>query len=200
MTDNKNSNRKRAGAQDSDPGKEFLRTGSHTQDLGKLHKEYLGMEVPTGYFAASKKRILEALPSEDIAGDKIIEKSEKKDGGRIFGLKRIVFYPLAASVLLLIAIGIGIKNDPKHAGPDRDQTVIAESEGLESTDDFLIRSLLVEDAEIDRFTDDYLVEQIVVRAELSEQELENIFINSLFIEDSLVDEFLEESLLDHVVL
>ena len=200
MTDNKNSNRKRAGAQGSDPSKEFLRTGSHTQDLGKLHKEYLGMEVPAGYFAASKKRILEALPSEEVAGDKIIEKSEKKDGGRIFGLKRIVFYPLAASILLLIAIGIGIKNDPQVAAPDPDRTEIAESEDLEPTDDFLIGSLLVEDAEIDQFTNDYLVEHIIVKAELSEQELENIFINSLFIEDSLADEFLEESLLDHVVL
>ncbi len=200
MTDNKESNRKKGEGHSKGRQKEFLHTRPYKQDLGELHKNYLGMEVPEGYFSSSKSRILDALPSKEVIEEKISGKINKQRRGRLFGLKRTVIYPLAASILLLIAITIGIKNDSRMEVPEADATVIAAREALEGTDDFLRRSLLVEDAEIDQYTDDYLVDQIIVRAELSEQELENIFINSLFVDDSLVDEFLEESLLEQVVM
>lgn len=202
----RNSDRKTSGRARKDSPRGFLRSETDKPDLGQLHKEYLGMEIPDGYFAESKRRILDALsPADSIPHDKeteekVVNQPEKKSIGRIFGLNRVV-YPLAASILLLIAIAIGLQKDQPVEAPAFDQeSVVSRSLDLQDTDDFLVRSLLVDDEEIDLFTDDYLIDQVLVQAELSEQELENIFINSLFIEDSLVDEYLEESLVEQVIL
>lgn len=203
----RNSDRKTSGRARKDSPGRFLRSETDKPDPGQLHKEYLGMEIPDGYFAESKRRILDALspadsiPHDKETEDKVVNQTEKKSSGRIFGLNRVVAYPLAASILLLIAIAIGLQKDRPVEAPAFDQeSVVSRSSDLQDTDDFLVRSLLVDDAEIDQFTDDYLIDQVLVRAEMSEQELENIFINSLFIDDSLVDEYLEESLVEQVIL
>jgi hypothetical protein len=64
----------------------------------------------------------------------------------------------------------------------------------------LLTSLLIEEDEIGSFMDEVVINEIVVKAELSEQELENIFLNSLIEEDSSADTYLEESLIKEIVL
>ena len=66
--------------------------------------------------------------------------------------------------------------------------------------DFLISSLMVPDREIDNYLDHYLINKVVIEAELSEQQLENIFINSLFVEDSLIDDYLNNNLIENIVI
>ena len=197
----KNLNPKRVKKQPGDPLMEINPAKKHEQDMDQIHRDYLGMEIPKDYFEASKKRILDSVSSKEQTDQKQEELNQKNHSGNILGLNRALAYPLAASILLLIAIAIGVQRDSGVQSPVEDQKTVF-SIGLEndSDDDFLVRSLLVDDAEIDQFTNEYLVEQVLVEAELSEQQMENIFINSLFIDDSLVDDYLEESLLEQVVL
>lgn len=197
----KNLNPKKVKKHPEDPFMEINSAKKHGQDIDQMHKDHLGMEIPEGYFAASKQRILDSVSSKEQAGVKPEKVAQNMGSGRIFSLNRTIAYPLAASILLLIAIAIGVQRDSGVQLPIEDQeTVVSIGIEKESVDDFLIRSLFVDDAQIDAFTTEYLVEQVVVEAELSEQEMENIFINSLFIDDSLVDDYLEESLLEQVVL
>ncbi len=197
----KNLNPKKVKKHPEDPFMEINSAKKHGQDMDQMHKDHLGMEIPEGYFAASKQRILDSVSSKEQAGVKQEKVSQNMGSGRIFRLNRTIAYPLAASILLLIAIAIGVQRDSGIQSPVEDQeTVVSIGIEKEGVDDFLIRSLFVDDAQIDAFTTEYLVEQVVVEAELSEQQMENIFINSLFIDDSLVDDYLEESLLEQVVL
>ena len=197
----KNLNPKKVKKHPEDPFMEINSAKKHGQDIDQMHKDHLGMEIPEGYFAASKQRILDSVSSKEQAGVMPEKVTQNMGSGRIFSLNRTIAYPLAASILLLIAIAIGVQRDSGVQLPIEDQeTVVSIGIDKESVDDFLIRSLFVDDAQIDAFTTEYLVEKVVVEAELSEQEMENIFINSLFIDDSLVDDYLEESLLEQVVL
>ena len=197
----KNLNPKKVKKHPEDPFMEINSAKKHGQDIDQMHKDHLGMEIPEGYFAASKQRILDSVSSKEQAGLKPEKVTQNMRSGRIFSLNRTIAYPLAASILLLIAIAIGVQRDSGTQSPvEGQETVVSIGIEKERGDDFLTRSLLVDDAEIDAFTTEYLVEQVVVEAELSEQEMENIFINSLFIDDSLVDDYLEESLLEQVVL
>lgn len=197
----KNLNPKKVKKHPEDPFMEINSAKKHGQDIDQMHKDHLGMEIPEGYFAASKQRILDSVSSKEQAGVKPKKVAQNMGSGRIFSLNRTIAYPLAASILLLIAIAIGVQRDSGVQLPIEDQeTVVSIGIEKEGVDDFLIRSLFVDDAQIDAFTTEYLVEQVVVEAELSEQQMENIFINSLFIDDSLVDDYLEESLLEQVVL
>jgi hypothetical protein len=72
------------------------------------------------------------------------------------------------------------------------------SELLES--DFLLTSLIIPEGQLQDYLDQYIVNTIIIKAELSEQELENIFINSLFIEDSLLNNYINESLIENLII
>lgn len=197
----KNLNPKKVKKHPEDPFMEINSGKKHGQDIDQMHEDHLGMEIPEGYFAASKQRILDTVSSKEWVDDMPQREVPKKRAGRIFRLNRTIAYPLAASIVLLIAIAIGLQTNDKPQLPVEDpETVVSIGIEKEGADEFLIRSLFVDDTEIDEFTTHYLVEQVVVEAELSEQQMENIFINSLFIDDSLVDDYLQESLLEQVVL
>lgn len=141
------------------------------------HKEYLGMEIPENYFRDSKKSILD-----------LISKEEKTKTTPVFYLRRS--FQVAASITLLIALTIWFQfTDTGNS----DDLYIA-------SDDVLIESLFIEDADMNQFVNDIVVSEIMVEAEKSEQELENIFINSLFVEDSLIDSYTKENLIDHIIL
>ena len=51
-------------------------------------------------------------------------------------------------------------------------------EELAFSDDVLINSLLVEDSELDSFTEATLFTEILVKVELSEQKMDNLILNS----------------------
>lgn len=152
----------------------FLRDKKEGRTVSNHHKEYLGMDVPEDYFVQSKQSILDLV-------------SKEKKETPVLYLRRP--FQVAASTALLIALTIWYQMN---------STI---SPSLEiASNDVLIESLFVEDTDMNEFVDAILVSEIVVEAEKSEQDLENVFINSLFINDSLVDDYAKESLLDNVVL
>ena len=144
------------------------------EKFSQHHKDYLGMEIPEGYFAASKQSILGLV--------KEVSSTEKKP--KVFYLRRS--FQLAASIALLISVALW--------------TQFSSSESLEiATNDVLIESLFVEEAHMDDFAEGIVVSEVVEEAG-KEKELENVLMNSLFVEDSLLDNYTEKSILENIVL
>ncbi|MEQ6124675.1 hypothetical protein AAON49_10770 [Pseudotenacibaculum sp. MALMAid0570] len=141
----------------------------------KHHKEYLGMDVPEGYFKTSKSNILEMVGAE-------VKETP------VFYLRRP--FQIAASITLLVVLTISIQFSSTNSGDDFEI----------ATDDTLIESLFVDDNNMNDFVEGVLVSEIVEKAEKSEQDLENVFINSLFVDDSLIDGYAKESLIDNIIL
>ncbi|MGZ0014876.1 hypothetical protein [Yeosuana sp. AK3] len=161
----------------------------HKEDLSRLHKDKLGMDIPEDFFAKSKENIL----------NKVIKPKTPKQS--VFWLKPIVAYPVAASIILAIAITFWMKNNPseiKNQISNTEAIKLISPDLLES--DFLISSLMVSDTEMDHYLESYLLKNVVIEAELSEQQLENLFINSVLIEDSLINHYLDKSLIENIVL
>ncbi len=161
----------------------------HQDNISRLHKDKLGMDVPEGFFKKSKEDILNAVTKDEQPKQKV------------FWLRPMFAYPIAAALVLAIAITFWIQNNDIDINDK-----ITNTEDMEllnsvlSQDDFLVSSLLIEDDDLDKFMDEFILNEIVVEAELSEQKLENIFINSLFVEDSLIETYLDKSLIENVVL
>jgi len=168
-------------------GKGFLNDDIDKKELAQEHKEYLGLDVPDNYFSKSKDNILKSLP---------MEKEQKRT---VFGLRPMIAYPIAASIIILIGFTIWLQNDPSTIEQQKANIEQISSMDLIS-DDVLVTSLLVEDADMDEFIDEIILNEIIVDAELSEQQLENIFINSLFVEDSMINGYIDQSLIENVVL
>lgn len=149
---------------------EFLKEkiGSSSQH----HKEYLGMEVPEGYFASSKQSILDLV------------KEEQKETP-VFYLRRS--FQVAASITLLVALAIGFQ--------------FSNSSTVEeiASDDLLIESLFVEDDSVNDFLEGVLVSDVLEEAGKG-KEMEDFLMNSLFVDDSLLEDYTNESLLDNIIL
>ncbi|MGB5363092.1 MAG: hypothetical protein WBN17_07295 [Aureibaculum sp.] len=152
----------------------------------KQHKELLGMDVPKDYFKLSKSNIME----------KISNPEKKKP--RVFYLKPVFRYAIAASVIVLIALGIALK----YTNTTQDFNQTQQIENLASADDqdLLINSLFISDKNINTFLDTYLVSNVMEKAELKEQEFDNIFLNSIIETDSLIDSYIDESFIDNIIL
>jgi hypothetical protein len=173
----------------------------------KHHKEYLGMDVPEDYFAASKQSILDLVKEEpnevgklhqDRLGLKVPEGffaaskqsilnevKEKRSKVKVFYLRQS--FQVAASIAVLVALFIGIQFSNTS-----DDFEIA-------SNDVLIESLFVEDESMNDFVEELLVSEVVEEAE-KEKELENVLMNSLFVEDSLIEDYTKESLLENIIL
>ncbi|MDT7832834.1 hypothetical protein RQM59_10620 [Flavobacteriaceae bacterium S356] len=156
----------------------FLDRNYANGNVSEHHKELLGTDIPEGYFKNSKQRIL----------DLVKEDAPKKQ--KVVLLRPRFKYAIAASVAILVSLTIWFQSS---SGLDS-------SELNELADDALINSLFVEDTDMEAFTNDILVSEVMVKAEISEQSLENVFMNSLFVEDSLVDDYMGKSLLENVIL
>ena len=167
-----------------------MKTTNHQKEnITKLHKEKLGMDIPEDFFSKSKEDIL----------NKVIKLEEPKQ--KVFWLKPIFAYPIAASIILGITLTFWLQNNNptvKNDITNIEEVTEFNSEFLES--DFLVTSLIIPEGQIQDYLDQYIVSTIIIKAELSEQELENIFINSLFIEDSLLDNYVNESLIENLII
>lgn len=156
----------------------FLDTNIARGTVTEHHEKLLGAKVPEDYFKASKRSIMEAVKQEEVSQPKVIK------------LRPRYRYAVAASVAVLISLAIWFQSTGS----------ISPNELNELADDALLNSLLVDDANISSFTDNILVDEVLVKAEISEQNIENVFINSLFVEDSLLDDYMGNSLLENVIL
>lgn len=159
-------------------------------NISKLHKEYLGNEIPEGYFEKSKISILEKIKAETT-----IEATERPKKKLIFYLRPQFKYAVAASLLLLVSVTIWLQNSTSTV--DFNTTSI---ESLALEDDILLESLLVDDAAVDEFADATLFNEIVVKAEATEQKLDNLILNSLIVEDSLLDDYIKKELIETIIL
>lgn len=150
------------------------------------HKEMLGMDIPKDYFSKSKTEILKA----------VAETSEKEP--KVIRMNPFMRYAVAASVIALISLGVFFtynNNDPKpipSTVTNIDFSTIQENE-------ILINSLLVEDGDMDEFLDAYVVNEIVIKAEVSEKAFDDILIESLFIQDSSLDDYLNNQIIDNIL-
>ncbi len=156
------------------------------KDPKKRHKELLGMDVPKDYFKLSKSNIME----------KISNPEKKKP--RVFYLNPMVQIAAAASVIVLIALGIALNYN--NTTQDFSQTQQIENLANADDQDLLINSLFISDENINTFLETYLVSSVMEKAELNEQEFDNIFLNSIIETDSLIDSYIDESFIDNIIL
>ncbi|NCT10299.1 MAG: hypothetical protein GW772_09515 [Flavobacteriia bacterium] len=171
-------------------GKQKFLEDSSFEDISKRHSKYLGTQIPEGYFVASKLSILEKIQSEKQLESKIIP--ERKT---IFWLQPQFKFAVAASLILFLGLTIWFQNT--HFSQE-EKTV--DFELLTFSDDILINSLLVDENDIESFSNITLMNEIVLKAELSEQKMDNLFLNSLFVEDSLIDNYTNKSIIESIIL
>lgn len=157
-------------------------------DITKNHKNYLGKEIPEDYFKKSKISILNAIKE-----DALVEQKPKKQ--LVFYLRPQFKFIAAAAILFLLTLSIWLQNSESKNNFD-DITI----EELALEDDVLIKSLLVEDSDLDEFTDATLFNEVVVKAEIKEQKMDDLILNSLILEDSLLDNYMDKELVETIIL
>jgi len=157
-------------------------------DITKHHKNYLGKEIPEDYFKKSKSSILNAIKE-----DALVEQKPKKQ--LVFYLRPQFKFIAAAAILFLLTLSIWLQNSESKNNFD-DITI----EELALEDDVLIKSLLVEDSDLDEFTDATLFNEVVVKAEIKEQKMDDLILNSLILEDSLLDNYMDKELVETIIL
>ena len=165
----------------------FLNEG-FKDGISKHHKKYLGTTVPEDYFAKSKLSILDKIKEESK-----IEEQPKKQ--LVFWMQPKFRYMAAASLVFILSLTIWLQNVNNN-----DAIKDANIEILAFEEDVLINSLFVEDSELESFADATLMNQIVIKAEISEQKMDDLFLNSLFVEDSLIDNYTNENLIETIIL
>ena len=164
----------------------FLEEG-FKDDVFKHHNKYLGTQIPEGYFAKSKSSILNKI-NEDIK----IKKTKKQ---LVFWMRPQFKYMAAASLVFILCLTVWLQSSNK--------TDVLEETNFELfafSDTILIESLLVDESEIDAFTDATLFNEILVKAEISEQKLDNLVLDSLILEDSLLNDYIDYGLIETLVL
>lgn len=162
-----------------------MNTNNH-KNPKKRHKALLGMDVPKDYFKLSKSNIMEKISNPE------------KKNPRVFYLNPMVRIAVAASVIVLIALGIALNFN--NTTQDFSQTQQIENLASADDQDLLINSLFISDENINTFLDTYLVSNVMEKAELQEQEFDNIFLNSIIETDSLIDSYIDESFIDNIIL
>jgi hypothetical protein len=153
--------------------------------LSKEHRDKLGMDIPKDYFSKSKAEILKAVAEN------------KKPETKVIQLRPFVKYAVAASIVAILGLTIFFKSGTTT---QQANTITSTEFVTLEGDDALLNSLLVTDENIDLYLDDYVMNEIVIKAQTSETDLNNIFINSLIINDSLLDNYIEERFIENIVL
>ncbi|MDP5105412.1 MAG: hypothetical protein NWQ31_04495 [Polaribacter sp.] len=170
-------------------GKKNFLEGGLKGAISKHHKKYLGTEIPENYFATSKLSILDKIKSEEI---KVAVPPKKQ---LVFWMKPSFKYMAAASIILLFGLTIWMQNLETPATIHK--ITIDE---VAYSNDVLLESLLIEESELETFTNATLFQEVVVKAELSEQKLENLILNTLIVEDSLLDDYIDDKFIETIIL
>lgn len=159
----------------------------YSKDIAERHSNYLGTEIPEGYFTTSKLAILERIKNEEI--------TENPKKQVVFWLKPSFKYAVAASLVFLVGMTIWLQ----HLNKTEEQFT-TDFELLSFSDEVLLNSILVDEAQFDSYTNITLMNEIVIKAELSEQKMDDLFLNSLFVEDSLIDDYTGKKFVESIIL
>ncbi|WP_439130638.1 hypothetical protein [Polaribacter sp.] len=170
----------------------FLKKGSIT-DISKHHKDYLGTDIPEDYFAKSKLSILDKIKDEVKEDVKTKQQNPKKQ--KLFHMRLQFTYIAAACLVFIFSLTVWLQN--LNIPNDKKIDTI---ESLALEDDILIQSLLVADEDVDAFADATLFNEVVVKAEIQEQKLDNLILDSLILEDSLLEDYMDDKLIETIVL
>ena len=106
-----------------------------------------------------------------------------------------VKFAAAASLVLFLGVTIWFQNANFS---QKGKTVYFEL--LTFSEDVLVNSLLIDENEVESFSSITLMNEIVFKAELSEQKIDNLFLDSLFIEDSLIDNYTNKNFIESIIL
>ena len=166
----------------------FLKEGLKG-DISKHHKKYLGTDIPEGYFVKSKMSILDKIKEEHVTEEVISKK------GKLFWMQPQFKYIAAASLVFILSLTVWLQSSSNQNDLD-----IINIETLAFSEDVLINSLLIEESEVDAFEDATLFNEVLVKAELSEQKLDNLILDSLFVEDTLLDDYINEGMFETIIL
>ena len=154
--------------------------------ISKHHKDFLGTTIPNNYFATSKQSILDKIKEQPTT----VKKLKKQ---KVFWLLPKFKYAVAASLVFIVSITIWLQNSTNNNTQNN-------IELLSFNEDVLLNSLFIEDSELETFTNTTLINEVVIKAELSEQKIDDVFINSLFVEDSLIDNYTDDKFLETIIL
>jgi hypothetical protein len=166
---------------------DFLREGS-IDDVSKKHTKYLGTRIPEGYFETSKIAILDKIKSEI---DVHIIKEKKQP---VLWVQPGFKYMAAASLVFIFGMTVWLQKATKK------EVSNTNFELLSLNEDYLMNSLLIDDAEFEAFADATLIHEIVIKAAVSERKMDALFLNSLFVEDSLIENYTSEFFLEAIIL
>jgi hypothetical protein len=100
----------------------------------------------------------------------------------------------AASLVFIFGISIWLQNATKK------EVYKTNFELLSFNEDYLMNSLLVDDAEFEAFADATLIHEIVIKAEVSERKIDALFLDSLLLEDALIDNYTSDFFLEVIIL
>lgn len=146
------------------------------------HREYLGLDVPENYFASSKQSILNKIKVDN-----------QPEQGKVIRMNSRIQYWVAASVAALLLFNLWLFN---FSNSDTDQNF----ELLTTSENVLLNSLLLDEAQFESYSDHVLINEVVIKAELTEQKLDQFFINSLFVEDSLLENYTNDKFIETLIL
>ena len=143
----------------------------------KMHTEELGFTVPDDYFETSKNEILK----------KISTKKEPKL--KLFNTKKVVWLA-AASIALLIAFTVFKPNS--FTIIDKIPTIVSDSlnkindhniidDYFASEDNIILTSLFIDEANIDSYVANYIVEDILIDEYLDDYILDEIMDDELIL-------------------
>ena len=100
----------------------------------------------------------------------------------------------AASLVFILALTIWLQSANNTDIEDTSFELLFFSEN------HLINSLLVDDSEFETFADATLINEIIIKAEVSERKIDNLFLNYLFVEDSLIDIYTDKNFIETIIL
>ena len=104
-------------------------------------------------------------------------------------------YIAAASLVFILSLTVWLQNINNQ---NDFNTFNLESYALE--DDVLVASLLVDEAELNALAEATLFTEVLVKAEVKEQRMDDLILNSLILDDSLLDNYIDFELIETVVL
>jgi NADH:ubiquinone oxidoreductase subunit 5 (subunit L)/multisubunit Na+/H+ antiporter MnhA subunit len=162
----------------------FLKEGI-IDGISKKHSAYLGITVPKEYFAKSKIVIIDQIKSEAVA----VRIKEKKQ--LTFWMLPNIKYIAVASLVFILGLTVWFQKD------DFSKTNF---ELFSFSEDHLINSLFIKDSEFEAFADATLINEIIIKAELSERKIDDLFLNYLFLEDSLIEIYTDKNFIETIIL